>query len=71
MKFEVLKTERIALEKNIKWNNSTPRKPLIVNSARQVEKSYHIKDIFMERYYKDNYIYIDLKEDNVIRDYVL
>ncbi len=71
MKFEVLKTERIALEKNIKWNNSIPRKPLIVNSARQVEKSYHIKDIFMERYYKDNYIYIDLKEDNVIRDYVL
>ena len=53
--------ERIALEKIIKWNDSTPRKPLIVYGARQVGKSYLIKNIFAERYYKDNFIYIDLK----------
>ncbi len=63
--------ERTALERIIKWNDSTPRKPLIVYGARQVGKSYLIKDIFAERYYKDNYIYIDLKEDNVARDYIL
>ena len=63
--------ERTALERIIKWNDSTPRKPLIVYGAWQVGKSYLIKDIFAERYYKDNYIYIDLKEDNVARDYIL
>ena len=63
--------ERIALEKIIKWNDSTPRKPLIVYGARQVGKSYLIKNIFAERYYKDNFIYIDLKEDEVVRDYIL
>ena len=63
--------ERTALEKIINWNNSSPRKPLIVYGARQVGKSYLIKNIFAERYYKDKYIYIDLKEDEVVRDYIL
>ena len=63
--------ERLAIEKIIKWNESTPRKPLIVYGARQVGKSYLIKDLFAERYYKDNYIYIDLKKDKNIRDYIL
>ena len=63
--------ERLALSKIIKWNNAKKRKPLIVYGARQVGKSYLIKDIFAERYYKDNYIYVDFKKDNDVLGYVL
>lgn len=63
--------ERLALEKIIQWNESTPRKPLIVYGARQVGKSYLIKNIFAEKYYKNNYIYVDLKENHIARDYIL
>ena len=38
--------ERIAIEKLKKWNDSKRRKPLIVWGARQVGKTYLIKDIF-------------------------
>ncbi len=38
--------------------------------ARQIGKTYLIKEIFAERYYKDNYIYIDFKKDNDVRDYI-
>ena len=37
--------ERTAIEKLIKWNESARRKPLIVWGARQVGKTYLIKDI--------------------------
>lgn len=63
--------ERKTLEHLIKWNNKKQRKPLIVYGARQVGKSYLIKDIFAERYYKNNYIYIDLKKNSVIREHIL
>ena len=41
--------ERIAIEKLKKWNDSKRRKPLIVWGARQVGKTYLIKDIFANR----------------------
>lgn len=60
--------ERNATQKLIEWNQNTRRKPLIVWGARQVGKTYLIKDIFAETYYKDNYIYIDCKvEDEICR----
>ncbi len=37
--------------------------------ARQVGKTYLIKDIFAEAYYKDNYIYIDCKIEDEISDF--
>lgn len=43
----------------IEWNNSKYRKPLIVYGARQVGKTYLIKNLFAEKYYKNKYIYID------------
>ena len=61
--------ERIATQKLVEWNNNTRRKPLIVWGARQVGKTYLIKDIFAETYYKDNYIYIDCKIEDEISDY--
>ncbi len=61
--------ERIATQKLVAWNNNTKRKPLIVWGARQVGKTYLIKDIFAETYYKGNYIYIDCKIEEGICDF--
>lgn len=61
--------ERNATQKLIDWNNNKRKKPLIVWGARQVGKTYLIKDIFAETYYKDNYIYIDCKIEDEISDF--
>lgn len=61
--------ERIALQKLIAWNENKKKKPLIVWGARQVGKTYLIKDIFAEAYYKSNYIYIDCKIEDEIREF--
>lgn len=58
--------ERNALRKLINWKNNKRRKPLIVWGARQVGKTYLIKNIFAEKYYKGNYIYIDCKVEDEI-----
>lgn len=63
--------ERIALQQLLKWNDSSRKKPLIVWGARQVGKTYLVKDIFAENYYKDNYIYIDCKIEDEIRDFCM
>lgn len=57
------------LDKLIKWNKSPRRKPLIVWGARQVGKTYLIKQLFAEEFYKDNYIYIDFRIESDIREY--
>ncbi len=46
------------------WLNDRNRKPLIVWGARQVGKTYLIKDLFAERYFKDKYIYVDCRTDH-------
>ena len=61
--------ERNALQDLIAWNNNKRKKPLIVWGARQVGKTYLIKDIFAETYYKNNYIYVDFKKEHEIRDF--
>ena len=61
--------ERIALQNLIDWNNNERRKPLIVRGARQVGKTYLVKDIFAETYYKNHYIYIDCKIEDEIRTF--
>lgn len=63
--------ERNALQELINWNNNSRRKPLIVWGARQVGKTYLVKNIFADMYYKDNYIYADCKKDDEIRDFCL
>ena len=60
---------RNAIQKLEKWNNNKKRKPMIVWGARQVGKTYLIKDIFAESFYKDNYLYIDFRVEDDIRDY--
>lgn len=61
--------KRIAALKMIDWNNSKNRKPLIVWGARQVGKTYLVKELFAERYYKNNYIYIDCKIEDEVREF--
>lgn len=52
-----------------KWNARKNRKPLIVWGARQVGKTYLVKDIFAEEYYSNSYIYIDFKIEDEICDF--
>lgn len=61
--------KRNALQKLIEWNNSKRKKPMIVWGARQVGKTYLVKNIFAQTYYKDNYIYIDCKIEDEVRDF--
>ncbi len=60
--------ERIKIKELEKWLNSARRKPLIVWGARQVGKTYLVRDIFAKRYF-DEYIYIDLKKDDRAREF--
>lgn len=62
--------ERTALKKIIEWNRYRT-KPLIIYGARQIGKTYLIKKLFAERFYKNNYVYIDFKQDDDIRTFVL
>lgn len=55
--------ERRALNNLIEWDKTKNRKPLMVWGARQVGKTYLIRDLFAENYYKNNYIYIDFQRD--------
>ncbi len=59
--------ERNALKKLTEWNRNKRKKPMIVWGARQVGKTYLVKDIFAETYYKNSYLYIDCKIEDEIR----
>ena len=61
--------ERTAIQKLVKWNESKRRKPLIVWGARQVGKTYLIKDIFAKKHYKNNFLYIDFKIEDEINEF--
>lgn len=61
--------ERFAAKTLIEWNNNRHRKPLIVWGARQVGKTYLIRDIFAETYYHNSYLYIDFKIEDEIRTF--
>lgn len=61
--------DRLALNDLIEWNNNKFRKPLIVCGARQVGKTYLILELFAKQYYPDNYLYIDFKYEDEIRDF--
>ena len=58
--------ERLKLIDIKRWNDDPNREPLVVWGARQVGKTYLVKELFAQEYYKDNYIYIDLKRDKDI-----
>lgn len=61
--------ERNALQKLIEWNNNSRKKPLIIWGARQVGKTYLVEELFAKTFYKNNYIYIDCKKEDEIREF--
>ena len=63
--------ERKYLKNLIEWKNDEDRKPLMIWGARQVGKTYLIKDIFAETYYKNKYLRIDCSDDEDFVDFVL
>ena len=65
----ILKMKRKALEDIIYWKDKYNRKPLFVFGARQVGKTYLVKQLFAEMYFKNSYIYIDFKKNEEIREY--
>lgn len=56
---------RQAIEKLIKWKSSPRRKPLIIDGARQVGKTWIVKE-FASKYY-ENLIYINFEEQSALR----
>lgn len=58
--------ERKALKKLEEWYKSPYRKPLVVWGARQVGKTFLVKDLFAKKFFRD-YVYIDLKKDDEAR----
>lgn len=61
--------ERKYLEQLVEWTNDPERKPLMVWGARQVGKTYLVRDMFAERYYKGRYVYVDCKSDYRFSEY--
>lgn len=61
--------KRNAINQLIEWNENKNKKPLIVWGARQVGKTYLVKDIFAKTYYKKNFVYIDCKIEDDVREF--
>ncbi len=62
--------ERIALNTLVEWKDNPYRKPLMVYGARQVGKTYLIRQLFAERHYPGKHIYVNLKFNDDIRDFI-
>lgn len=58
--------DRFVFEKLIEWKNSNERKPLILQGARQVGKTWIMKE-FGKRCF-DNYVYFNFDEDNDLKE---
>ena len=58
--------KRIIYKQLLEWKNSDRRKPLILRGARQVGKTYILKE-FAKKEYK-NYVYINFEESNELID---
>jgi len=52
-----------------KWLNNPRRKPLMVWGARQVGKTYLVKDIFAEHFFPKKYIYVDCRINQEFTDF--
>lgn len=63
--------ERKYLQDLINWMNDPMRKPLMVWGARQVGKTYLIKDLFADVYYPGKYLRIDCSDDDDFVDFVM
>ncbi|MBE5763209.1 MAG: ATP-binding protein [Clostridiales bacterium] len=62
--------DRKYLKDLIAWMNSEDRKPLLITGARQVGKTYLVKDLFAETYYKNRYLRLDCSNETEFVDFV-
>ena len=60
---------RNALNDLVVWKENLNKKPLIVWGARQVGKTYLVKTLFAETYYKKRYVYVDFKAHDEVRSF--
>lgn len=68
---KVNEMERTAARTLEKWLACGNRKPMIVWGARQVGKTYLVRNLFAEKHFKDSCIYVDFKKETDIRNYIL
>lgn len=61
--------ERLAIKKLEQWLQNPRRKPMIVWGARQVGKTYLIRDLFAKQFFPEDTIYIDFRVEKEIADY--
>ena len=61
--------KRFIMDELIKWKNSEDRKPLIVRGARQVGKTYILKEFGNENY--ENIAYFNFDHDTLLADLFL
>lgn len=59
------------LEDLKQWYADDNRKPLMVWGARQVGKSYLLKELFAKEFFKDSFIYVDCRDDYAFTDYCI
>lgn len=57
--------QRFVMEKLLEWKNSSERKPLVLRGARQVGKTWLMKEFAKENY--KNYVYINFDEEDEIK----
>ena len=62
-----MKMDRLAFDSMMNWYKDPLRKPLIIWGARQVGKTYLIKELFLPEF--KNGLYIDLKKDDDARSF--
>ena len=60
--------ERIYTKQLLDWYKKPRRKPLIMWGARQVGKTYLLKELFLKKYFKD-YVYIDFSKHDDLSNY--
>lgn len=61
--------KRIVVNELVEWMSSKKRKPLIVWGARQVGKTYLVKNLFAKTYYPNSFVYIDCKLEDEIAEF--
>ena len=69
IRMEGFPMKRSLYTKLIEWVNRPNRKPLILWGARQVGKTYLVREMFAKDYFPNNSIYIDFRSENIIRDF--
>ena len=60
--------KRKILDSLVEWKNSNERKPLILNGARQVGKTYILEQFGAEQF--ENVIYLNMEIEGAIRDFI-